>query len=115
MDTLYIGDIPNTYKYAVFNNNYIDLYNEPILHNNTYDYYRIYTNYDYFLYSKNSATYSNYQTQYTTELKITDNPCYRKDFAQICIILFIIVFFAIFLLNIITSSVKRGGVLGGLI
>ena len=27
MDVLYIGDIPQDYHYAVFGNNYIDLYN----------------------------------------------------------------------------------------
>lgn len=33
MDTLYIGDIPQEYHYALFNNGYIDLYNTDTLFN----------------------------------------------------------------------------------
>ena len=39
MDTLYIGDIPEEYHYAVFNGDYITLYNTNNFYpNNTYDY-----------------------------------------------------------------------------
>ena len=44
MDTLYIGDIPKEYCYAVFSNDYVTLYNKPVLHNETVDFYRIYFN-----------------------------------------------------------------------
>lgn len=44
MDTLYIGDIPQEYHFALFNNGYIDLYNTSQLNNGTYNFYRVYTN-----------------------------------------------------------------------
>ena len=63
MDTLYIGDIPSEYHYALFNNGYIDLYNTPNLSNGTYDFYRIYTNVNGFYYRQMTQTYSyNYTT-----------------------------------------------------
>ena len=55
MDVLYTGDIPSEYHYAIFNNGYIDLYNSPVLHNDTYTRYRVYTNVNGFYYSTDSV------------------------------------------------------------
>lgn len=115
MDTLFIGDIPKEYHYALFNNGYIDLYNTPNLTNGTYNYYRVYTNSGGFYYRLYSTNYGQYNTTYAQEIKVTDNICYRQDFSNICIITFIIVFFAVFLFNIFTSSIRKGGLLGGLL
>lgn len=115
MDKLYIGDIPNSYHYAIFSDNHIDLYNRENLTNGTYDFYRIYYNYDGFLYSHGSQNYSSYNTTYATSIDVTDDFYYRKDFSDILLSSFIYIVFIIFLLNIVTSAVKKGGSLGGLL
>lgn len=115
MDTLYIGDIPNTYHYAIFNNGFIDLYNTPQLHNNTYTRYRIYTNVNGFYYSMDSIQVGSYTTNYATDIKVTDNICYRQDFNAIVVTTFIIALFGIWLCNLFTSMIRKGGVLGGLL
>ena len=115
MDTLYTGDIPQEYHFALFNNGYIDLYNTSQLTNGTYDFYRVYTNAGGFYYRQMQTTYSQYNNTIAQNINITNNICYRHDFDKICVITFIICFFAIFLFNIITSSIRKGGLLGGLL
>lgn len=115
MDKLYIGDIPTEYSFARFGNGYIDLYNTQVLHNNTYTYYRIYTNDNGFYYSINNTTYNQYITEYAQPIEVTTNVCYRTDFPNIMIMTFLFVLFGIFLFNIITSLIRKGGVLGGLL
>lgn len=115
MDKLYIGDIPTQYHFARFGNGYIDLYNTNVLHNGTYDFYRVYTNNNGFYYSFNSANYNAFVTEYANPIEVTDNVCYRTDFDSILTITLIISVFAIFLFNIITSLINKGGLLGGLL
>lgn len=114
MDILYIGDIPEDFHYAIFNNGYIDLYNTSVLHNGVYDYYRIYTNCNGFYYKEGQTSVSQYTTTYTQDVEISSNPCYRTDFPNILIMTFIFVLFGVWLLNLITSIIRKGGVLGGL-
>lgn len=94
---------------------YIDLFNTNVLHNGSFDYYRIYTNNNGFYYSYNTANYSQYITEYAIPIDVTNDVCYRSDFDSILIITFIFVLFGVFLLNIITSLINKGGVLGGLL
>lgn len=115
MDVLYIGDIPKEYHYAIFNNGYIDLYNTDTLHNNVYTYYRIYTNCGGFYYKTGTTQVGQYTTTLTDNVSVTDNLCYRNDFDSILFITFILAFFGIWLFNIITSIIRKGGLLGGLI
>lgn len=115
MDTLYTGDIPKEYHFARFGDGYIDLYNTDTLHNNTYNYYRIYTNVNGFYYSYHTTSYSSYYTDYTTNINVTDNIQYRTDFPNIMTMTFIFVLFGVFLFNIVTSFIRKGGVLGGLL
>lgn len=115
MDTLYIGDIPKEYHYALFNNGYIDLYNTNVLHNNTYTYYRVFTNVGGFYYEQRQTTVSAYTTTYTNNIDISNKSVYRQDFDSIVVITFIICLFAIWLFNLITSIIRKGGVLGGLL
>lgn len=114
MDTLYIGDIPSEYHYARFFNGYIDLYNTPDLVNKTVTKYRIYTNVDGFYYDVSEETF-NYYDYTATNINVTDNICYRTDFANICSVTFIIVVFGVFLFNLISSAIRKGGLLGGLL
>lgn len=117
MDILYIGDIPQEYHFANFNNNYIDLYNTDTLRpNTTYTYYRIYLYDNLFEYTQNTTITSSYYTSTVLhDVDVSNNICYRRDFSNICVITFIFVFFAVFLLNLITSIIRKGGVLGGLL
>lgn len=80
-----------------------------------YTFYRVYTNCGGFYYRVMTSTYSQYNTTYTQSIKVTDNSCYRQDFPEICLVTFIICFFALFLFNIITSIIRKGGALGGLL
>lgn len=115
MDKLFIGDIPTEYHYARFGNGYIDLYNTNTLHDNVYTYYRIYTNNNGFYYTINSATYNQYYTEYATDVDVTQDICYRSDFPNIMIMTFLFVLFGVFLFNIVSSLIRKGGVLGGLL
>lgn len=115
MDVLYTGDIPSEYHYAIFNNGYIDLYNSPVLHNNTYTRYRVYTNVNGFYYSTDSVQVGTFTTTNTTPINVSDNKCYRHDFPNILIMTTIFVLFGVFLLNLLTSCVRKGGILGGLL
>lgn len=114
MDTLYIGDIPTEYKYAVFGNDYITLYNKPTAQNETLPYYRIYTNYDNFMYSTGTTDfrYNNYDF---TEISVSNNWLYRTDIDKIFIVTFLFILLFIFVFNIVTSVFKKGGVFGGLL
>lgn len=108
MDTLYIGDIPSEYHYAIFNNGYIDLYNTDVLHNNTYTRYRIFTNAGGFYYDISSVNVGNYTTTYTTNIKVSNQAVYRSDFPNILFITLIFTLFGVWLFNIITSLIRKG-------
>lgn len=114
MDTLYIGDIPSEYHYAIFNNGYIDLYNTNVLHNNTYTRYRIFTNVNGFYYSIDNVQVGNYTTTYTTDINVSDQITYRQDFSSIVVVTFIIALFGVWLFNLLSSLIRKGGLLGGL-
>lgn len=113
MDTLYIGDIPSDYHYATFGNDYITLYNVPSAHNQTIHYYRVY-DYDFgFYYTEGDQTVGqNYN--YYQNINVSDNWLYRSDIDKIFLVLFCIFVMFLFIFNIITSCVKKGGVFGGL-
>lgn len=114
MDTLFIGDIPSDYHYATFGNGYIDLYNTPTLHNNTYTRYRVFTNVNGFYYSVDTVNVGQYTTTYTTNINVSDNYCYRFDFPNILFMTLAFTFIGVWLLNLFTSLIRKGGVLGGL-
>lgn len=113
MDTLFIGDIPQDYHYAVFSNGYITLYNQPSGYNQTLNYYRVYTNNNGFYYSTGQTSFG-YNTQTFDNINVSDNWLYRSDIDKIFIVCFIIFLMFIFVFNIVTSVFKKGGVFGGL-
>ena len=114
MDTLYIGDIPSEYHYASFSNGYITLYNQDTGHNNTLDFYRIYTNNNGFFYSSGTQNFGQ-SYQYFDNINVSNNWLYRNDIDKIFIVCFIIFFMFLFVFNIATSVFKKGGVFGGLL
>lgn len=114
MDTLFVGNIPLEYRYASFSNGYITLYNNSVGHNNTLHYYRIYTNNNGFFYSEGDQTFGQ-SYSYFSAINVSDNWLYRSDIDKIFIVCFIIFFMFLFVFNIMTSSIKKGGVFGGLL
>lgn len=116
MDTLYIGDIPKEYCYAVFNNGYVDLYNtNNFISGRTYPFFRVYLTYDEFLYSKGNTSISTYTNLSTTRINVSEDMKYRRDFDKICTVTFIICLSVVLIFNIVTSMFKKGGLLGGLL
>lgn len=116
VDKLYIGDIPNTFHYAVYNNDYITLYDKQPRANTSYTYYRIY-DYDSlgFHYVAGTGTYGNYVSSTYDDIPVSNSWLYRGDVDKIFNMIFIIIFGIIFLTNLMTSAFKRGGALGGLL
>ena len=115
MDILYTGDIPSQYHYAQFNNGYIDLYDTDYMTNGNYTYYRVYTNAGGFFYRVNTRTIGQYTYDTATNITTTDNVCYRFDFVNILTMTLIFTLFGVWLFNIITSIIRKGGLLGGLL
>lgn len=115
MDTLYIGDIPQEYHFALFNNGYIDLYNTDILHNDTYNFYRVYTNVNGFYYKPMQQSYSQFNTTVAQDINVTDKISYRSDFPSILFMTLAFAVVGVWFLNLITSIIRKGGVLGGLL
>lgn len=66
-------------------------------------------------YIQDTRTFGNYNTYTFQEYPCTSDICYRNDFDSICIIVFICCIFFVFLCNIVTSLIRRGGALGGLL
>lgn len=115
-DVLYIGDIPSEYHYAIFSNYYIDLYNtDTIRPNNTYNYYRVYMYDNYFAYDIRTRTTSSYQTiEYANDIPVSVNVNTRRDAPSIWVMIFIGIFGLVILFNLVTSMIRKGGMLGGL-
>ena len=115
MDTLYIGDIPEEYHFARFGSDYIDLFNtDTIVGNRDYTYYRVYMYDNLFAYSVGTISGS-YYNQTLQDINVSNNKVYRRDFGDICIMVALMVGFGVCLLNLLTSVVRKGGVLGGLL
>ena len=114
MDTLYIGDIPKEYHYAVYGSNYIDLYNTPNL-DTTLNYYRVYLYDNLFAYELRTSRYSSLNPSYAQSIEVTDNYMYRRDYPSIIGISFTTIILIVFLFNIVSSGFKRGGLLSGLL
>jgi hypothetical protein len=107
--------IPNDYKYITnITSNYFDLYNTNNTAGKTLTFYRIYYSFNddmYFTYSQNYGQYNSLNLQ---EIERSTSIFSRHDNLQLFTISFVVLFFIIFIINIMTSIVKKGGVLGGL-
>lgn len=67
------------------------------------------------MYSEGTSTFTSYNPTEFQNVEVSQSWWYRKDLSDILLSVFIIVIFFIFLFNIMTSCVKKGGLFGGLI
>lgn len=116
IEKLYINDeIPENYHFIKYGNGYYDLFSTQQLHNGNYDYYRVYYDFNQDMVTKGYLSVSQYQTYSLDNVLVTHNVFYRKDIDSILTVCFIMCFLGIFLINWVTSIVKKGGVFFGLI
>lgn len=66
-------------------------------------------------YIHRNVNFGNWQSQTFAEYPVSSNFVYRNDFGWICTVTMIFVILFVFLCNLVTSIVRRGGVLGGLL
>lgn len=105
-DYIYLGNITNTYY---------DLYNRSNTQGTNGNYYRVFYAFepDYWqMYSYQSSQY--YETNYQP-IERTDSFIARYDNYKIFTTGFCLIFLLIFLINIVSTIVKKGGILGGLL
>lgn len=115
-DKIYIGnDIPDGYIYGNVTDTYIELFNKPNFQNETATCYRIYYRYSDNLVVETTRSFSNYNPTVYPELPVSRDVFDRPHFCNIFIIVFGLSLFGVWLLNLITSIIKRGGLLGGLL
>ena len=116
---LYVPEgIGDNFKYVVPSNNYFDLYDVDYLQpNETYVFYRHYDNMDEDLFIQMTRTTTNYNYGYLScaEVSLNHDYIYRKDYPQILQCVFIFTLGFVLLINIITSIIKKGGILSGLL
>lgn len=115
-DKLYVNeDIPSEYQYFDFQRDYFDIYNKQSFNNETTTVYRVYYSISPNTYYTYEKTFNQYNTSSYIPYERTSDICYRSDFPQICNVVFIFCLFFVFLINIITSFFKKGGVFSGLL
>lgn len=114
-DKIYIGnEIPDGYIYGNITDTYIELFNKSTFQNETATCYRIYYKYSDYLVVQSQRSFNGYYTQTFDELPVSRDVFDRPDFANVVIIVFCISLFGVWLCNLVTSIIKRGGLLGGL-
>lgn len=114
-DKIYIGDeIPDGYIYGNITDTYIELFNKPTFQNETATCYRIYYRYSDNLVVETTRTFSNYNSTTYPEVPVSRDVFDRPHFANIVVIVFCLSLFGVWLVNLVTSIIKRGGLLGGL-
>lgn len=109
-------EIPEQYSYiGNITNSYFDLYDKSNIQGSSGVYYRVYYSFepDYWqAYEYQNSSY--YSTNYQ-QIERTDSILARPDNYKIATTGFCIIFLLIFLINVVTSLIKKGGILGGLL
>lgn len=111
-------EITGDYKYIVPSSNYYDLYNTNYLNNNsTYTYYRFYYNLEDDLYLTLTRNTNNYDYGFLNCIEVVpkNDYIYRRDYTNILFCSATLILFIVVLFNLITSLIKRGGLLSGLL
>ena len=110
------SDVPEEYYYlGSLTNTYYDLYDKSNIQNTSGVYYRIYYAFDPSYWEARSYNYSQYNSTAFPVIETTNSVFARYDNYKIFSVSFVIIFLIILLCNIMTSIIKRGGVLGGLL
>lgn len=106
-DKVYITDeIPNGYVYGEVTDDYVILYNQKSFRNETADYYKIYFNYSSGLVTHGTQYFGNYTTTFE-DIDVSRDILDRPDFLNILGVTIIFTLCGIWLLNLITSFIKR--------
>lgn len=118
MKSFYIPKgITDDYCYIVPGNGYFDVYNTNYLNSNqTYTYYRFYNSVDSDMYQELSRT-TGYTGTSLNAIQVVPqhNYFYRQDYKDIVVTAAVLIIGIVVLVNIITSIIKKGGVLSGLL
>lgn len=119
---LYIPDsIPSDYNFMIMSadGSYYDLYNTKYIENGqNVKFYRFYYNNDddmYQNYDRTNNTGNRLSVGSEIRVELTNNFIYRRDFPNILFCSFIYIVIFVFIINITTSMIRKGGVLGGLV
>lgn len=114
--SLYVpNSVPLNYKYIRVGSNYIDFFDRGSAQNVTLTYYRQYFNISPDLVFQRQETFGNYNTTYFNEVETSHNIMARTDVADIFLCVGFSIIAIIFTINFITSIIKKGGLLGGLL
>lgn len=117
MAKLYIPEsIPYDYKYITnITNTYFDIYKVSNTAGTSGTFYRVYYGLDEDIFQQNSYNHSNYSGYNTIQIDRTNDILARKDISNICITSFSVIFLILFLFNILSSILRKGGVLGDIL
>lgn len=108
-------DIPDGYIYGQVTTDYIDLFNKPTFQGETATFYRIYYHYNGGLVQVGQRTFSSYSPTYFNELPVSRDIFDYPRFDACVLIVFIITLGLIWLTNLFTSIVRKGGLFSGLL
>lgn len=98
------------YKYMInCTVDYIDLTNQQYIdENSTYDYIRVYSNREGFVFER-SGTTGRYNTIVGTEVNVSNSFFARQDSSDICITSASFILVIVLIFNVLTEFIQRGG------
>ena len=116
-DKIFCSDIPEGFKYFFPTNTGYRLYNtNNFEEGETYEYYEFFTEISSNTYVHGWDSPSNFsQPVEIYEVEVTSDNFYRSDIHDVIGSTFILGLCFIFLINIVTSIVRRNGIFGGLL
>lgn len=112
MAKLYVpSDVPAEFCYlGNFTNTYFDLYNSANPVGSNVPYYRIYYNYDDNFYLQSFTNFPNYANNNYPYVETTNSIYNSISNFKYFIVAFVVIFFLVFVCNVVTSIFKRGGI-----
>lgn len=110
------AEIPENYVYiGNITNTYYDLYDRANIQGTNGNYYRVYYNFEPSYWQEYEYQNSSYYSTNFQSIERTSSIFARPDNYKIFSVAFSFIVLVILLINIMTSIIKRGGVLGGLL
>lgn len=108
-------DVPDGFKYGTITNDYVELFNKSSFQGETATFYRIYYNYNGGVVQTGTRSFSSYSPTYYSEIPVSRDILDYPKADSLVIMVFIFVIGFIWLTNLFTSIIKKGGLFGGLI